>query len=233
MNADAIKRQIIEDPRYVLEDRDVLQALIAANPGFEGRNIVDLRAVLVDRLEESLDQLEDTHRDVVEAAYENLSGTNQIHRAVLSIIGPQEFASFLSMLAVDLPAIMGADGLHLCIEGHGTMAGKMLGPEGDLRHTVIGLPAGGVAAYCGVSTARRGDMVILRPVTRASSLVYGSKAQAMRSEAIIRLDLGPGRLAGMLAVGSFEADRFNADKGTDLLKFLGRVMETTLRRWLG
>lgn len=233
MNVDAIKRHIIEDPRHVLDDRDVLQALIAADGGFAGRNIVDLRGVLVDRLEESLDKLEDTHRYVVEAAYENLSGTNQVHRAALAIIQPQDFYEFLDVLANVLPGIMGADGLHLCLEGQGNMAGQLLGPKGEFRNTIIGLPAGGVAAYCGSSAARRGDKVILRPVTRASSLIYGAKSPAMKSEAVIRLDLGDKRLAGLLAIGSFDATRFNADKATDLLQFLGQVMDCTMQRWLG
>ena len=230
---DSLKRQIIQDPRFVLEDPDVLQALIAAEMGRGGRNIVDLRGVLVERLEESLDQLEDTHRDVVAAAYDNLSGTNQIHRAALAMIRPAEFSEFLRALSVELPSIMTADGLHMCIEGRGTMAGQLLGPAGDFRDTVIGLPAGGVAAYCGAAMARRGDKVLLRPVTRASALIYGSKAPAMRSEAIIRLDFGPGKLAGMMAIGSFDANRFSTDKATDLLTFLGQVTDAVMQRWLG
>jgi len=83
-----VKNTILRDPRIILEDRVVIQALIEAN-GAQGRNVVDLRGVLVDRLEDRLDRLEDTHRDVIAAAYENLAGTNQIHRAVLTILEPR------------------------------------------------------------------------------------------------------------------------------------------------
>ena len=63
-----------------------MRALLAADRSALGRNVVDLRGVLVDRLEERLDRLEDTHREVLAAAYENVAGTNQVHRACLALL---------------------------------------------------------------------------------------------------------------------------------------------------
>ena len=58
--AEAIRDQILKDPDLILEDRDVMRALIEANGGAAaaGRNVVDLRGVLVDRLENRLDRRE-------------------------------------------------------------------------------------------------------------------------------------------------------------------------------
>ena len=67
-----------------------------------GRNVVDLRSVLVDRLEERLDRLEDTHREVLAAAYENVAGTNQVHRACLALLEAEDFAGFLKALTHDV-----------------------------------------------------------------------------------------------------------------------------------
>lgn len=74
-----IRAEILADPDLVLEDREVMQALIEAEgkPG-GGRKVVDLRGALVTRLEARLDRLETTHRSVIAAAYENLAGTTQI-----------------------------------------------------------------------------------------------------------------------------------------------------------
>ena len=49
-----------------------MRALIAANERAMGGNIVDLRGIAMERLEARLDRLEDTHRSVIAAAYENL-----------------------------------------------------------------------------------------------------------------------------------------------------------------
>ena len=76
---------ILSEPERFLQDRDVMNALVAANERSMGSNIVDLRGVAMQRLENRLDSLEDTHRSVIAAAYENLAGTNQVHLSLIHI----------------------------------------------------------------------------------------------------------------------------------------------------
>ena len=78
----ALKDRILSEPGLILEDHELMRALLRADRAAQGRNVVDLRGVLVERLEERLDRLEDTHREVIAAAYENVAGTNQVHRAL-------------------------------------------------------------------------------------------------------------------------------------------------------
>ena len=70
-----------------------MRALLRADRRSAGRNVVDLRGVLVERLEERLDRLEDTHREVLAAAYENVAGMNQVHRACLALLDAEDFAA--------------------------------------------------------------------------------------------------------------------------------------------
>ncbi len=93
----AIREHILSDPGLILEDHELMRALLQADRSAQGRNVVDLRGVLVDRLEERLDRLEDTHREVLAAAYENVAGMNQVHRACLAVLDPSDFADFLKV----------------------------------------------------------------------------------------------------------------------------------------
>ena len=86
-----------------------------------------------------------------------------------------------------------------------------------------------------------GRSVPLRPVTprtvashmkSACEKVYGTEAGFIRSEALLRLDFGRGRLPGMLALGSEDPHQFRATQGTDLLAFFAGIFERTMRRWL-
>eukprot|EP00237_Pycnococcus_provasolii_P007056 CAMPEP_0206121836 /NCGR_PEP_ID=MMETSP1472-20131121/1704_1 /ASSEMBLY_ACC=CAM_ASM_001108 /TAXON_ID=41880 /ORGANISM="Pycnococcus provasolii, Strain RCC251" /LENGTH=97 /DNA_ID=CAMNT_0053512245 /DNA_START=48 /DNA_END=338 /DNA_ORIENTATION=- len=88
---DHLREKIIAQPDVILDDQDLMRALIAANERSMGGNIVDLRGIAMERLEARLDRLEDTHRSVIAAAYENLAGTNQVHRAILRMLDPVEF----------------------------------------------------------------------------------------------------------------------------------------------
>ena len=66
--ADELRDKLLAEPEVILEDRDLMRALIAANERAMGANIVDLRGIAMERLEARLDRLEDTHRSVIAAA---------------------------------------------------------------------------------------------------------------------------------------------------------------------
>ena len=113
---DTLREKIIADPEVILEDQDVMRALIAANERSMGGNIVDLRGIAMERLEARLDRLEDTHRSVIAAAYENLAGTNQVHRAILRMLDPTEFEAFLRDLGGEVAEILRVDSVKLVLE---------------------------------------------------------------------------------------------------------------------
>ena len=113
---DDLRETIISRPDVILEDQDLMRALIAANERSMGGNIVDLRGIAMDRLEARLDRLEDTHRSVIAAAYENLAGTNQIHRAILRMLDPIEFEPFLRDLGGEVADILRVDVVRLVLE---------------------------------------------------------------------------------------------------------------------
>ena len=74
--------------------------------------------------------------------------------------------------------------------------------------------------------------VMLRACARPAPAVYGAEAGRIASEALLRLELGGGRLGAMLAFGSADARQFRANQGTELLAFFASVLERVLRRHL-
>ena len=101
-----LRDRILAEPETILEDRDLMNALVSANERAMGANIVDLRGIAMQRLETRLDRLEDTHRSVIAAAYENLAGANQVHRAILQMLDPLGFEDFLKALTSDVAATL-------------------------------------------------------------------------------------------------------------------------------
>ncbi|EPX85884.1 Uncharacterized protein putative in bacteria [Rubellimicrobium thermophilum DSM 16684] len=74
--------------------------------------------------------------------------------------------------------------------------------------------------------------VTLRQIRPEDERIHGARAADIRSEACLRLDLGPGTRPGMLVLGSEDPHHFSPQQGTDLLAFFGAVFERALRRWL-
>ena len=223
---DDLRSRILSDPELVLEDPTLMKALIAANERSLGGNIVDLRGIAMERLESRLDRLEDTHRTVIAAAYENLAGTNLIQNAVLRLLEPTDFPSFLNCLDTDLKDALRVSGLKLILETKEV-------DHGDLGFdSVLAMVEPGVVDF--YITAGR-DIAIrpvtLRQVSPASEDVYGKQANYINSEALLKLDLGSGRLPGLLVLGSEDPHQFRPNQGTDLLTFFGATFERALRRW--
>jgi len=226
---DALREAIISKPDVILDDSDVMQALIAANERAMGGNIVDLRGIAMERLETRLDRLEDTHRSVIAAAYENLAGTNQIHRAILRMMDPTEFEGFLRELGGEVADILRVDAVKLVLESAQNDEDPAVQRLGDVLNVA---EPGFIDDYLTQGRGGTARKVILRSVQTGGEPIYGEKAEYVRSEACLKLDFGEGRLPGLLALGSEDPHMFGPQQGTDLLTFFTGVFERAMRRWL-
>jgi uncharacterized protein YigA (DUF484 family) len=158
---------------------------------------------------------------------------NQVHRACLAVLEPNDFAAFLRVLTRDVAMILGVEVIRLGLEAPAAAPGQPLGPAGPLRNVVVALPAGGVEAYVTRGRGLGARKVTLRRVDPAPDDLYGADADAVRSEALLRLDLGMGNLGGLLAFGASDPRRFHPDQGVDLLTFFAAVFERSLRPLAG
>jgi uncharacterized protein YigA (DUF484 family) len=226
---DTLREAIISQPNVILDDKDLMQALIAANERAMGGNIVDLRGIAMDRLESRLDRLEDTHRSVIAAAYENLAGTNQVHRAILRMLDPVEFEPFLRDLGGEVSEILRVDTTKLVLESVQNDNNSAVKRLGDVLNVA---EPGFIDDYLSQGRGGQVRQVTLRQVQNASETIYGEKADWIRSEACLKLDFGAGRLPGLLVMGAEDPHMFGPQQGTDLLSFFTGVFERAMRRWL-
>lgn len=227
---DATMRQaIIETPDVILDDQALMRSLIAANERAMGGNIVDLRGIAMERLEARLDRLEDTHRSVIAAAYENLSGTNLVHRAILRMMDPMEFEIFLRDLGGEVAEILRVDAVTLVLE--------TVQNEGDpavarLDGVLTVAEPGYIDTYLTAGRGGEARQVTLRQIQTGAPRIYGQAAGWVRSEACLKLNFGNGRLPGMLVLGAEDPHQFTPQHGTDLLSFFAGVFERSMRHWL-
>ncbi|WP_114284821.1 DUF484 family protein [Candidatus Halocynthiibacter alkanivorans] len=227
--AEDLRERIISDPESVLDDHDVMRALIAANEKALGGNIVDLRGIAMERLETRLDRLEDTHRGVIAAAYENLAGTNQVHRAILKMLDPTDFESFLRDLGGDVAAVLRVDSIKLVLE---TLQSSEDPVVSRLSDVLVTAQPGFIDEYLSGGRNIPVRQVTLRQTHPDNNRIYGERASWVHSEACLKLDFGSGRLPGMLVMGAEDPHQFQPTQGTDLLSFFADVFERSMRRWL-
>jgi uncharacterized protein YigA (DUF484 family) len=227
--AEDLREKIISEPDMILDDLDVMRALIAANEKGNGGNIVDLRGIAMERLEGRLDRLEDTHRGVIAAAYENLAGTNQIHRAILRMMDPLDFETFLRDLGGEVADILRIDVVKLLLETKVEDEDPVVRKLGDVLVTA---EPGFINTYLTLGRNIPARDVTLRQVAPDTDIIYGDETGFIHSEACLKLDFGSGRLPGLLILGAEDPHMFKSAQGTDLLSFFAGVFEKTMRRWL-
>ncbi|MBE9476038.1 MAG: DUF484 family protein, partial [Proteobacteria bacterium] len=196
-------------------------------------NVIDLRSIAMDRMEDRLNKLEDTHRTVVAAAYDNVSSMNQIHRVILAILEPKDFNGFLHYVEHDLAPTLGIEAACLCLETQAVTAGQGPSLSKEFGTGVTFMAIGEVNDYI-----TRGRNMNSRPVTMRSvkpgkdASLFNDTPEPILSEALLKLDLGNGNLPGMLVLGSKNADQFAPGQGSDLLLFLGGIFSRIMCRWL-
>lgn len=221
------RARVMADPTLVLDDPALMRALVEAAEGTVASNVVDLRAMAMARLEAQLAKLDETHRAVVAAAYENVAATNQIHRAVDAIVGAPDFDRFVRVLEGELADILQVAAVRLVLEDAGA-------PAPGLRDGVVAMqPPGFIVDYMRQTPTAPARRIVLRQAVPFEGDLYGAAGGSIRSEALMRLDLGRGRGEAMLALGATEAQHYKPGQATDLLTFFTGVVEKVLRRWLG
>lgn len=221
---DLIRSLIVADPELVLSDDQVMRALVGESAP-EARNIVDLRDRLVERLESRLKKLVHANRSMIAAAYENVAGTRQLHKAILALLATRDLTGFLRCLSVEVPGIIGVEEGRLCLEADVEEARPAEGLGDNLDGRVLALPEGTVDAYLMLDGPAPEEGVLLRVASSEAELIFGPMTP-VRSEAMMRLSLDGA--VGLLVFGAGDPDRFGPDQGTELLVFFGKVVEMLL-----
>ncbi|QDY69541.1 DUF484 family protein [Qingshengfaniella alkalisoli] len=225
----SLREAILSDPVAVLEDRQILEALVRAQDATHGSNVVDLRGLAMARLETRLDHLEETHQTVVSAAYDNVATTRQVHRAILAMLEPLTFDAFIRALDSEIRDCLRLRAVRLVLET--ATPDDEHGFSGDSA-TVSIVPRDFILNLQAQGRKAQPSEIILRQVNHGLPTVYGDAAADIRSEALVQINLGDARLPALLVLGSSHRDHFYPGQATDLLDLFSKVCERLLRSWL-
>ena len=76
------------------------------------------------------------------------------------------------------------------------------------------------------------DDVVLRPTPKGYEQLYGKLSKNLKSEGCIKLKIGNDEIIGILALASKEREKFTAQQGVELLKFMGSAFERRISHWV-
>ena len=220
-----IRDQIIANPRLVLDDVEVLQALASVQNDGLGDNVIDGRGMAIRRLEQKLRQLGAENRLLKEVLHENSEAVHRIHLAALTLLEIKDFKQLADFLAGELPKVMKVEVIRLLLME--SLTGRT---RDSLAEFAVGRVDESVRRAYIDQVEGKPEKVVLREVPGDSARVYGTTGKPIRSEALLPVALNGSDLAGVLVVGSSNPDSFQPNMSTDLLELIGKVFAMTVVR---
>jgi uncharacterized protein YigA (DUF484 family) len=202
-------------PDFLDRHPEVLTGLIPPAQR-RGDNVLDLQAFLLGRLQTEVTRLKTQQKALIATSRSNLSSQNRIHLAVLAAIAAPTIEQLVHIATSEFTMILDVDVSALCLEADGLAA------EGKHFPGIQIVEPGAVDRWLGA-----GREAHLSHNIEGSPDLFGAGAGLVRSQALLRLSVGPDANPAMLALGSRRATRFRTGQGTELLCFLAQALEAT------
>ena len=219
----AVRRFLAGDPAFLaafILDHPHLWSQLPGMAVQRPDGAVDLSNYLVGRLRGEIDQLKSQQREIIDTTRANAAIQGRVHRAVLTLLEAGTLERMVHAVSCDLTMLLDIDVAQVVVEIDDRAAVPRC-PNG-----VRLVPSGSVARLL------EGHAIRLRVVGEGDERVYGPGFGLVGSEALVRLDIGSPAPPALLALGSRRADMFEPGMRTDMLAFLGRVVEHCLRQAL-
>ena len=183
------------------------------------------------KMDGELKKLKRSNQQVIATAYENLVGMKQVHHVVLKLLEKTSFDELITILNTEVCDILKVDCIKLALETHSSLkkSGKNVSNFPALSDLY---PTNFVDTYISQGKNNYTDAIVLRPTPKGAEQLYGKMSKHLKSEGCIKLKIGNKKIIGILAIASKEKEKFTAQQGVELLKFMGNVFERRISHWL-
>jgi uncharacterized protein YigA (DUF484 family) len=221
LDAAQVTEYLHRHPDFLQKHPDAVLAL--TSPGREiGEGVIDLQKIMLERAQTEVVRLKATQRKLIATNRVNLQTQSRVHQAVLAMMEAPGLDHLIHSVTNELALILDIDVVALAVEAADpkVTAGRVAG--------ISRIPAGTVDGLLGEGRDTR-----LRPEGLGDEEIFGGAAGLVRSDALIRLNIGEDAPVGLLAFGSRRESTFHPSQGTELLTFLARALEIAVRGWLG
>ena len=219
INEDQVIQWLKRHPRFLSENPEMLDVLLPPTEN-SGRGIADFQAFMIKRLKDDKNDVIQSARELVENSRHNMHNQQRINRAILLLLEATNFEDFVRTITLDFAALLDVDIVSMIVETESDVI-----PHVDIAGVRLVTPGT-------VALLLSDHGVALEGATRGLDQLYGGGATLVKSQALLRLDIGPGTPPALLAFGSRDPNLFYPGQGTDMISFLGRVVERCFRTWL-
>lgn len=219
ISAEDVATYLNNNPDFFTQQPDVIESL-ALSTSPEGT--ISLAQKQVERLQNRSKQLQEQLAALIDNARQNADLQSRVHQLCLRLMDANNLEELLPSLISELKQEFNADevALRLFYTGEQTKL-----PE--TSENIAQLHADDKNLNVFDKLLSKQQPVCGRLSKAQKEVLFNEQAEAVKSVAC--LPIGHEPCAGLLAIASFDANRFHADMATDYLQFLGEVIMRLLR----
>jgi len=220
LTAEQVKNYLQQNSDFFTDHPDVLDSVQLVDVP-EG--IISLAQRQSERLQSKNQQLHQQLNMLIENARQNTALQSRVHQLCLRLMDAPSFGTLLPMLMKELKHEFKADEVAL----RWFYAGDVEPQLPDTGENIVSQHADADNLRIFDKLLSKQKPVCGRLTKAQKELLFANKADKVQSVAC--LPLGHNPCAGLLAIASYDEDRFHADMATDYLSFLGEVTMRLLR----
>jgi uncharacterized protein YigA (DUF484 family) len=220
LTADQVVQYLTEHSDFFLEQPNTLE-ILQLNDSPEGT--ISLAQRQFQRLQNKNTQLQDQLHALIDNARQNSELQSRVHQLCLTLMDAQSLEALFSMLTNELKQEFKADEIALRLFYVGNIAPTM--PETSDNISQIHADDVSLLVFDGLFAKQQ--PVCGRLTNTQKTVLFAEQADKVQSVSCVPLGHEP--CVGLLAIASYDANRFHADMATDYLSFLGGIIKRLLR----
>ena len=205
---------------FFIKHPEILEKMQTPEREIASEGVADFQKFMVKRLKKDRDDAVDLQHKLISVARVNMDIYDRIQTAVLSLLEARSFEEFIEIVTHDFAVIMDVDVVSLVIEAN----------EPDIHH--VHLKGVKVVAPGFLDKWLRDGDGLLQDNIMGSEEIFGPAAGLVKSQALIKLQVGSNTPLGLIAFGSRNPDMFHHEQAIDHIGFLAEVVERCIRLWL-
>ncbi|EGL54633.1 DUF484 family protein [Methylophaga thalassica] len=221
LTLEQIEQYLEAHPDLFLEQPHLLESL---NLNSSPEGTISLAQRQTQRLQEKNQQLNEQLHALIDNAHSNAALEKRVHNLCLSVMDAVDLADLINLIQTELKQEFAADDVALRLFYQGQH--KLDLPQVAANVSQLHADDKKLRIFDNLFTKQ--EPVCGRLTKAQKGLLFDERAEAINSVAC--LPLGHQPCAGLLAIGSVDANRFHADMATDYLSFLGEVVMRVIRQ---
>lgn len=217
---DDVTAYLRSHPDFLAERPELVETLNIPAPS-HGPGVIDMQQAILKRLRGEIDKLKTERGEFIANSKQNLAVQTRIQAAIISIIQAPTFEKLIQVVTHELPELLKVDFITMAIEANADS------PKRAPVKGVYVLAPGAIDLAIGADAQAR-----LRSEIAGEDAFFGEIARQVKSDVVMRLRVSAGAPDGVLCFGSRDPKAFGPEQSTELLFFLAKVLENSIRAWL-